>query len=84
MKILLDLNGWTKVVEVPFHSSYSRTIEVDVYPPMDRFVDSPASITDDAVRVVFSHSGHKRDMPIFKYEAYNQSLEPTIKVGAFS
>ena len=72
MKILLDLNGWTKVVEVPFHSSDSRTIEVDIYPPMDRFVDSSTAITDDVVRVVFSHSGHKRDMPIFKYEAIQQ------------
>ena len=71
MKIVLDLDGWRKKIEIAEYLLFRGYIEIELYPPIDCLVrDADKIVTPFAIpRVIFRYT--KKDssgVPIFRYE----------------
>lgn len=72
MKVLLDLNGWQKIEDIPSHISCRGYIDVGIYPPINTMVKTAGAkvMPLNAVVARFYYCGKERNnLPIFKYQA---------------
>ena len=73
MKVLLRLNGWEKIEELPEYIANSGKIEAILYPPMDIFIADrdKSAVNGTATSAVFLFAGKwvNGKIPIFDYSA---------------
>jgi len=64
MKIILELQGWQKIEDIPSYIISKGRFEIEIYPPLNGF----ASRTDRPVKVMFVYRGEKTSdgVPIFQ------------------
>ena len=71
MKIVLELDGWIKKIEIAEYLLFHGYIEVELYPPIDCLVRGADKIvTPYAIpRIIFKYVGKDSlGIPIFRYE----------------
>ena len=76
MKIILDLRGWRKTVELDNETTIRVVkcgyVEIALLKPLDilaKEADIKMNVISDSMTLIFSHYGYFLDnLPIYKYE----------------
>lgn len=70
MKIVLEIDGWIKTIDMPEHIVASEHIRFEFAPPMDVLVAHDGEKPNNySVRIAgFHRVGYKGGLPLFKYE----------------
>ena len=69
MKIILEINDWTKEVEISDSLLIGRWIVVDISPPMSVAIRPKHLVTNEKITTVnLFYTGSRNNMPVFKYD----------------
>ena len=69
MKILLDLDGWEKEIDIPSYIAGRRYVEAVLHKPLNVLANREAKPINTTTNVLFVYHGKRRNnLPVYQYE----------------